>query len=494
MEAFVSRKRRRLSSSIDSPPDKLAPDKLAPAEVPPTLPSADEDSTELKLALLASLRPFVDQDILLDALLASHGSVEDASRALRAHAPSSVTTPRPAPASNSYQSSLSAFAPLAPAGPRPKIKPLTKKGRTLHLYSPEDIAAHTPCSIIHNFLPADEANDLLRELLGEVPTFTSATFRLFENVVTSPHTACFFVRDLDEAKRQQTEYLYNGGYLTDIRQITPQMGRVSPRVQAAVNREIRLRIQTHYPGAQKLQYQSPHEWIPNAAFVNCYAGAAQSVGYHSDQLTYLGPRAVIGSLSLGVSREFRVRRVVPRDEPVAAGASSAAGPEEEEEGHVPNEAGHAARADLEGQISIHLPHNSLLVMHAEMQEEWKHSIAPAAAIDPHPIAGNRRINITYRYYRDSFHPRRTPRCQCRLATVLRCVQRKKENRGRYFWMCHAGLQPGKDGCTFFQWADFDDDGEPQGLQTGPLEKVAAGNARKSREMEHEHANVTRTVN
>lgn len=64
-----------------------------------------------------------------------------------------------------------------------------------------------------------------------------------------------------------------------------------------------------------------------------------------------------------------------------------------------------ALADAQGQISIHLPHNSLLVMHAEMQEEWKHSIHPAKAIDPHPVSGNIRINITYRCYRDAFHPR-----------------------------------------------------------------------------------------
>jgi alkylated DNA repair dioxygenase AlkB len=78
---------------------------------------------------------------------------------------------------------------------------------------------------------------------------------------------------------------------------------------------------------------------------------------------------VIGSLSLGVAREFRVRRVVARDGDGDAGT---------------------LRGDEEGQISIRLPHNSLLVMHAEMQEEWKHSVAPALAIDPHPVAGNRR--------------------------------------------------------------------------------------------------------
>ena len=169
------------------------------------------------------------------------------------------------------------------------------------------------------------------------------------------------------------------------------MRAVSGRVQTAVNAEIKLRIATHYPNGKKLKYQSPEEWVPNAAFVNCYKGGQESVGYHSDQLTYLGPRAVIGSLSLGVAREFRVRRIVARDD----------GDSLEQDGKRKD----SQRADAEGQIAIHLPHNSLLVMHAEMQEEWKHSIHPAQAIDPHPIAGNRRINITYRNYRESFHPK-----------------------------------------------------------------------------------------
>jgi hypothetical protein len=95
-----------------------------------------------------------------------------------------------------------------------------------------------------------------------------------------------------------------------------------------------------------------------------------------------------------------------------------------------------------------------------MQEEWKHSISPAQAIDPHPISGNRRINITYRDYKKSLHPKFTPRCKCNVPTVLRVVQRKKENWGRYFWMCYAGNVPGKEGCNFFEWAEFDEDGNP----------------------------------
>lgn len=228
------------------------------------------------------------------------------------------------------------------------------------------------------------------------------------------------------------------------------MRRVSPIIQKAVNSEITKRIKTHYPNSQKLKYQSPLPWKPNAAFVNCYDGGAESVGYHSDQLTYLGPRAIIGSISLGVAREFRVRRIVPQ---------------EDDKKEKPKEG-----SDAQGQIAIHLPHNSLLVMHAEMQEEWKHSIAPAQAIDPHPISGNKRINITYRDYKTNLHPRFTPKCKCDVPAVLRVVQRKKENWGKYFWMCHAGNVPGKEGCAFFEWAKFSDDGEPTfGKEKGKVE-------------------------
>jgi hypothetical protein len=177
-----------------------------------------------------------------------------------------------------------------------------------------------------------------------------------------------------------------------------------------------------------------------------------SVGYHSDQLTYLGPRAVIGSLSLGVAREFRVRKIVAYDDGDGKTALSET---------MPSNA-HASpnRADQQGQIAIHLPHNSLLVMHAEMQEEWKHSIAPARSIDPHPIAGNKRLNITYRCYKEHLHPKYTPKCRCGVPCVLRCVQRMKDNRGRYIWQCHSHYSPEEKGCDFFKWGEFDDNGLP----------------------------------
>ncbi|KAF7923732.1 uncharacterized protein EAE98_007550 [Botrytis deweyae] len=432
MDAFVSRKKRKLSVSSPLPLESSTIDHIEDLCVP------DDESMDFKLALLSSLRPEVEQQVLLEILLEHDGDVEKASNSLSSTDTSSLPIPKKPLATVGYQSSLSTF--ISSENSTNRVKSLSRKGKTLHLYSPQDVAAHTPCSIIHNFLPVEEANTLLKELLNEAPTFERMTFKLFDNVVTSPHTACFYVESLEEQRAQKTEYLYNGSLLTDVRQLTPQMRKVSPKVQDAVNSEVAARIRTQYPNGQKLKYQSSDTWKPNAAFVNCYNGGVESVGYHSDQLTYLGPRAVIGSISLGVAREFRVRKIV---------AQESDSKEKSKES-----------SDAEGQIAIHLPHNSLLIMHAEMQETWKHSIAPAQAIDPHPISGNRRINITYRDYKASLHPKLTPKCKCGVPTVLRVVQRRKENLGRYFWMCHAGNVPGKEGCTYFEWAEFDDDGNP----------------------------------
>jgi len=459
MDAFVARKRPRLSG----PHQQVSERKVVDIGAGPGT-GGEEESTDVKLAILASLHPERAQDDLLETLLSCEGSVEQSLEALSS---STTTSPQKRRALTIGVQSALPYVSKANGGP---AQSLTKRGRTLHLYSSSDIAAHTPCSIIHNFLPPHLANALLHELLPEVSSYTSATFKLFDNVVQSPHTACFYVTDKISQIKQREEYLYNGSNLDDVRELLPVMREVSDLVRAAVNDEIKTRISTHYPDGKKLKYQSPKEWQPNAAFVNCYNGAQQSVGYHSDQLSYLGPRAVIGSLSLGVAREFRVRRIVPPDEEPTSTSPSKSGDRIAR-----------SQTDIQGQISIHLPHNSLLVMHAEMQEEWKHSIAPAQSIDPHPVAGNKRINITYRWYREEFHPNYTPRCRCGVPTVLKCVQKRKETRGRYMWMCQVGGRVdakstkseggvngngggtgtgNTGGCGYFEWAEFTDDGDP----------------------------------
>lgn len=411
----------------------------------------DHESTEFKLAVLASLHPDKSAEVHLDYLLAYGGSTYRASQALTSTHDEVVERKRKRPVVSGYQSSLASFASKngAAGTSTPAIaggKLLTKKGKTLHLYTPREIEENTPCSIVHNFLPPAQADALLEELLHEAPSMKRGTFQLFDRTVQSPHTWKFYVDTLEDVKVQKTEYVYDGIYEADVSQTTPEMLKASSLVKDTVNREVERRTRDFQPEGKKLKFQSPTTWAPNASFVNCYDGAKENVGWHADHLTYIGPRAIIGSLSLGVAREFRVRRIVPQNE--------------------------TSSADEQGQIAIHLPHNSLLVMHAEMQEEWKHSIAAAQTIEPHPRAEKKRLNVTYRCYQPYLNPKFTPRCKCDVACVLRCVQKREVTRGRYMWMCYANYTPGKKGCAYFSWAEFDEDGKP------PWAEGYKGNANK----------------
>lgn len=173
--------------------------------------SPEDESTEVKLAILSSLHPDFSQDALLDSLLAHDGSVDDSSAALFAPSQRSLSTlsRKPGATGVGSQTSLRTFARPLDAGISSSKKPklLSRKGATLHLFDPADIAEHTPCSIIHNFLPSDLANDLLREMLEESRTYEKATFKLFDTVVSSPHTASFYVESHEEMQRQKVEVI-----------------------------------------------------------------------------------------------------------------------------------------------------------------------------------------------------------------------------------------------------------------------------------------------
>lgn len=178
---------------------------------------ADDESTDVKLAILSSLFADISQEALLETLLAHDGSVEAASSSL---VDGQLHCPKKALAKGGIvsQTSLRLFASTpqhrgsSVSPKKPRI--LSKKGTTLHLYDPIDVAEHTPCSVIHNFLPQEEANALLEEMLEESKTFKKITFKLFDNVVSSPHTSTFYVETQAELNTQIHDYFYNGAKLT----------------------------------------------------------------------------------------------------------------------------------------------------------------------------------------------------------------------------------------------------------------------------------------
>ena len=160
MDGFVTRKRHH--------------DGITLAHIKTSGNDEDDESTDFKLGLLASLHPEIGPDALLDALLASQGDVELASTALGMPL---LDTPRKKARIVGYQASLTGLLKRDfPDGASRKPMALTKKGKTLYLYSPEDVEAHTPCSIIHNFLLLRRPTRCLRNYFRKHRAFVKKRF------------------------------------------------------------------------------------------------------------------------------------------------------------------------------------------------------------------------------------------------------------------------------------------------------------------------------
>lgn len=97
----------------------------------------------------------------------------------------------------------------------------------------------------------------------------------------------------------------------------------------------------------------------NFVLLNRYRDGADSMGWHADDETELGPHPVIASLSLGSSRRFKLRR---RDRGAAK--------------------------------DIDLPGGSLLIMYGASQRCWHHCVPKTAR------SVGQRINLTFRWVVD----------------------------------------------------------------------------------------------
>ena len=76
------------------------------------------------------------------------------------------------------------------------------------------------------------------------------------------------------------------------------MEKACKYVESIVNDEMHKRERLLFEWAGHCS-ANDQVWHANVAASNCYEGAQESVGFHSDQLTYLGPYPTIASLSLG---------------------------------------------------------------------------------------------------------------------------------------------------------------------------------------------------
>lgn len=386
------------------------------------------NDTDYKLAELKSILPDADLEMLLEVIVSCNGNLISAKQILGISSQTNSTpnhtetksTPLTAKPRN--QITLKRFLESPENHPTFKRERLTTKGKPLHLFDPADVKNLLPCTMHLNVFPKEMADSILQLLLTESETWPSNNFRLFDRAVSSPHSTAFYT-DNDEIFKQKSAS-YNGKRLKNPRRFSPEMIKAKRIVEHIVNQEIQAR--------GLMPYQYPHKWHTDAAICNKYNGPKQSVGFHSDQLTHIGPHAVIASISLGVTREFRLKSRVDKN----------ACP-----------------------ISVHLPHNSLIIMHAGCQEQYKHSLMPAPIgepLDAHPVSGLVRINITYRMYLPEFRYDKIPRCECDRGMILRVITKDKvlvpnnsggkgkegtNNLPTYIWMCGSSYTEANQTCA-----------------------------------------------
>lgn len=112
----------------------------------------------------------------------------------------------------------------------------------------------------------------------------------------------------------------------------------------------------HWIDSLRQRIESQCEVSFNRALVNYYRDGSDSVDWHADDEPELGAEPVIASLSLGTERVFQLRHNETREH-----------------------------------ISLSLPHGSLLLMGAGIQNFWQHRIAKVKGLS------EPRVNFTFRH-------------------------------------------------------------------------------------------------
>ena len=177
-----------------------------------------------------------------------------------------------------------------------------------------------------DWLPSDRAGALFSALRAEIP-WEVHRIRLFGRELDSPRLSCW-IGDPGAA------YAYSGA-------------RFQPRPWPAALLPVRARLHAELG----IDF--------NSVLANLYRDGRDSMGWHSDDESELGPRPVIASLSLGATRRFMLK----------------------------------PRGDPGDKLALDLPSGSLLLMRGDTQRHYRHAL-PRTARQVGP-----RINLTFRLIR-----------------------------------------------------------------------------------------------
>lgn len=371
-----------------------------------------------KCELLAEEYKDVDPDALEQLLLVCEGSVAKT----RVLLDESFERTNSANRSAQYQSTItSMFGPSNkkrkknPATPQvygsPKSSNNKTKTKIVLIYDESQVLEHLhPYVSVHrNFLPQKLSNSVLTYLMDNRKMFTPSEFYMFERWCKSNHDLGF----LHIPDRFDHKNAYYNGVKGQAHTFDDVLYSSSSLIEDYINAEI-------IPNYEKLPFQQPKYQV-SACVVNHYSQLSNNLDWHSDRLQGMGPHNFVASLSLGCTREFRLRRH-----------------------SLPNII-----------YSVPLPHNTLLLMHPGCQELFKHCVNPMKKpLQLHPLCGPTRFNVTFRYFPKEF-TENTPKCKCNIPMCLRRSYKRPDdpNFGKYHWTCENSYQ-NKD-CKTFHWADFD---------------------------------------
>ncbi|AQZ13424.1 (ZYRO0D05434g) [Zygosaccharomyces parabailii] len=284
----------------------------------------------------------------------------------------------------------------------------------IELFTKEDIEANVKYITFHrNALPEPLADSLLQHLVQDEDNFTPNQFHLFGKKCTSNHLTKMFSSNEDILLGRSKIY-YNSYTRTNVAKYDDDLKMAQLLIEDQVNETIAKQ------DPQPFQIRCP-DWRGDVVLVNRY-DRDSNLDWHSDRMTSIGPQPIIASLSLGCVREFRVRRTYPANSQVYV---------------------------------LRPPHNTLMIMHAGFQEEYKHCVHAGpknATLEQHPISKDIRINLTYRCYLQTYL-RNCPTCtKCGSSMDLRRAFKDPKTRGQYLWQCSRGYK-GED-CDGVKRADF----------------------------------------
>ncbi|KAF8831704.1 hypothetical protein HHX47_DHR1001017 [Lentinula edodes] len=295
---------------------------------------ADEQDTDTLLALVSSLtHKGHSTEVMLDALVQAEGNPELASQILnRGHLGSEVPAgkkrkrasgldswlkgPNHAQPVSRHASSSSSAVPssnppirkvnrgvdlMAVLKQPPPSKKTAPRKPTLILNGPQMVAEHTPCTMHLSVLPSQLASKLFYSLEQSSRDWQRNKWWLFDRLVESPHRTAFFVRKTDgvsddETWHESAQYWYNGRKTDPPDIFSSEMEEACEIIERLVTEEIRRRPY-RYPlewAGGDVDSTNDLIWRANVAASNRYEGRNESVGWHSDHMTYLGPHCTIG--------------------------------------------------------------------------------------------------------------------------------------------------------------------------------------------------------